>query len=112
VPETPGLRRGSLSGAGEGPELGEEVRRLLSLRGLLVEEILSGRLEGPVDYEQEPDEWVVLLAGHARLAVGGETIALSAGDWLFLPSGLPHTLLETEPGTRWLAVHLHGSGRG
>jgi hypothetical protein len=110
---TPRLRRGSLAGPGAGPELREEVRRLLSLRGLVVEEILSGLLEAPVGYEQEADEWVVLLAGRARLAAGGETIVLSPGDWVFLPSGLPHTLLETEPGTRWLAVHLaRGAGGG
>jgi cupin 2 domain-containing protein len=96
--------RGRLST--DGPEQGEDVRVLLEGRGVVVEEILSGTLDGPVEYLQDEDEWVALLAGRARLAVGGETLELTAGDWLFLPAGEPHTLLETERGSRWLAVRV------
>ena len=102
------LVRGTLAPGG-GPPTGEEVQRLVSARGVVVEEILSGRLEAPVDYLQDEDEWVVLLAGRASLAVGGETIELGPGDWLYLPSGLPHTLLETARGSRWLAVRIAAS---
>ena len=28
------------------------------------------------------------------------------GDWTFLPAGVPHSVIETEAGTNWLAVHL------
>ena len=49
----------------------------------------------------------MVLAGGATLEVDGERVELEARDWLFLPSGLPHRLVETEPGTSWLAVHLH-----
>jgi cupin 2 domain-containing protein len=89
-----------------GPETGEDVRALLDTGGVVVEEILSGTLDAPVDYLQDEDEWVVLLAGRARLAAGGESLELEAGDWLFLPAGEPHTLLETERGSRWLAVRI------
>ena len=101
-----GLVRGTLASPGDGPETGEEVRLLAAARRVVVEEILSGRLEAPADYLQDEDEWVVLLAGGARLAVDGETVELGPGDWLFLPSGLPHTLVETAPGSRWLAVRI------
>jgi cupin 2 domain-containing protein len=104
-----GVVRGRLAGPAGAPAAGEVVRRLAAVRNLVVEEILSGALPAPVEYVQEQDEWVALLAGQARLEVAGETHELGPGDWLLLPAGVPHTLLETEPGSAWLAVHLHGA---
>ena len=101
-----GLVHGRLAASDDAPARGEEVRRLAAARGVVVEEILSGRLEAPVDYIQDEDEWVVLLAGAATLTAGSETITLAAGDCLYLPSGLAHTLVRTEPGSRWLAVRI------
>ena len=71
---------------------------------MTVEQILSGRLEQPVSFLQDHDEWVVLLHGSARLDVDGSEFELGPGDWLFLPAGCPHTVLETQPGTSWLAL--------
>ncbi|HEX2046795.1 MAG TPA: hypothetical protein VHF27_03465 [Acidimicrobiales bacterium] len=48
----------------------------------------------------------MVLAGGAVLDVDGERVALGPSEWLFLPSGVPHAVLETAPGTSWLAVHL------
>jgi cupin 2 domain-containing protein len=98
--------RGQLRDAATAPQLGEEVERLLERRGVVVEQILSGTLESRVDYRQEHDEWVVLLTGHAALVVDGEHVELDAGDWLFLPALLEHTLVTTAPGSSWLAVHV------
>ena len=61
----------------------------------------------PAEYRQEQDEWVLLLEGGATLDVGGERVDLAPGDWVFLPAGVPHTLVRTDTGTSWLAVHLH-----
>jgi len=99
--------RGRLADAAGAPATGERVGVLASLAGggVRVEQILSGGLAEPVDYEQAEDEWVVLLAGAATLVVGGETVALTAGDWLYLPAGVPHRLVATEPGSSWLAVY-------
>jgi cupin 2 domain-containing protein len=99
-------RRGQLGDGAAAPELGESVERLLERNGVVVEHILSGTLPEPVDYRQEHDEWVVLLAGRAKLVVAGEDLDLNAGDWLFLPAGVPHRLVATAPGSSWLAVHL------
>ncbi len=49
----------------------------------------------------------MVVSGRAVLEVDGERLALAPGDWLFLPAGVPHTVLETDPPTSWLAVHLH-----
>jgi cupin 2 domain-containing protein len=79
---------------------------LLETRGVVVEQILSGALDAPVGYLQDTDEWVVLLEGRATLVVAGEDVALEAGDWLWLPAGVEHTLVETAPRSNWLAVHV------
>ena len=105
-----GYVRGRLRNPDEAPASGEEARELLAFGGAAVEQILSGRLEAPADYLQPQDEWVVVLAGAATLEVAGETLELTARDWLFLPAGLPHRLVRTEPGTDWLAIHLHRPG--
>jgi len=98
--------RGRLRDGATAPQLGEDVERLLELPGVVVEQILSGTLESRVDYRQEHDEWVVLLEGQATLVVDGENIELIAGDWLFLPALVEHTLVTTAPGSSWLAVHI------
>lgn len=73
----------------------------------MVEQILSGRIVEPQPYAQAQDEWVAVLAGGAVLDVDGEEVVLATGDWLFLPSGVAHTVVTTEAGTSWLAVHLY-----
>jgi cupin 2 domain-containing protein len=88
------------------PATGERTDELLRLRNLAVQQILSGELEEPVDYRQDHDEWVVVLAGSAVLIVDGERVELAPGDWVLLPGATPHRLEEAEPGTSWLAVHL------
>ena len=102
-------RRGRLRDVSEAPSAGERADEVLTIGGVVLEQILSGRLEGATDYLQEQDEWVVVLSGAATLEVEGETIELADRDWLFLPSRVPHRLVHTEPGTDWLAVHVHRS---
>ena len=46
-------------------------------------------------------------SGSATLELDGETVELAAREWLLMPAGLPHRLVHTEPGTEWLALHLH-----
>ena len=82
---------------------------MFTLRNMVVEQILSGPDVAPEDYLQEQDEWVTLLAGHAVLDVGDERVELGPGDWVLLPGGVPHRLVEVDSGSNWLAVHLHPS---
>ena len=106
------FRRGRLRDASEAPATGELVDEVLAFRNAVVDQILSGQLEAPADYLQSHDEWVVVLAGGATLEVDGEPVELAAREWLLLPSGVPHRLLATEPGTEWLAVHVHARDSG
>ena len=90
------------------PQEGERFDTLLSCKNLVVERIVSSSTGGTsTDYVQAHDEWVVLIQGEAVLRVAGESVSLKAGDYLFLPSGTPHSVEHTSGGAMWLAVHLH-----
>ncbi|HYH20679.1 MAG TPA: cupin domain-containing protein [Azospirillum sp.] len=59
-------------------------------------------------YDQEWDEFVVLVHGAASLEVEGEPErTLKPGDWLVIPSHVRHRVAWTQadPPTVWLAVH-------
>ncbi len=59
-------------------------------------------------YDQESDEWVILLQGKASLEFNNKTIIhLIAGDYLFIPSHKKHRIIRTssDPCCLWLAVH-------
>lgn len=99
---------GRLAPADDAPAVGERTEPLAAGRGFAVEQILSGRLVAPQEYEQDHDEWVVVLAGAAVLEVGGVAHDVGVGDWWLLPAGVRHRLLRTEPGTSWLTVRSTG----
>lgn len=86
---------------------GEHFDTLLSHRNLVIERIVSGADIQPVEYMQPQDEWVLLVQGAAVMDVAGTRTTLGAGDYLFLPAGTPHRVESCEPGTLWLAIHLH-----
>lgn len=92
----------------EMPLHGELFEQLLQTDKLRIERILSapGSSSGP--YNQDQDEWVLLLQGQAVLELEGEQVNLSAGEALFLPTQTPHRVLDTskEPPCIWLAVHI------
>lgn len=91
------------------PPTGERFDTLLSHRNLVIERILSSAHTVPAEYVQTQDEWVVLLKGEAVLEVAGRRVALTSGDYVFLPSGTGHTVASVSEGTLWLAIHLHAT---
>ena len=102
--------RGRLSDAADAPASGEVTDLVARVGTVVVEEIRSGAVGAPIDYCAEVDEWVVVLVGAATLTVDGETLELTAGDWVLLPARTPHTLVRTEPGTHWLTVTADAAG--
>lgn len=104
-----GVARGRLGSSADAPATGELTEEIGRVGGVAIEQILSGQLLAPVDYDQAHDEWVAVLHGGAVLEVAGERFELTAGDWIFLPAHCPHRLVETHPGTTWLALHGPGS---
>lgn len=67
---------------------------------------------GDAPYDQDHDEWVLLLKGAAALWVegAGERI-LRPGDHLLIPAHRRHRVLWTAEGepTVWLAIHFETS---
>jgi cupin 2 domain-containing protein len=104
--------RGRLRNPSEAPASGDLDDHVVEFRNAIVIQSLSGRLDEPVDYLQEQDEWVMVLSGAATLEVGGDTVELGPREWLFLPSGLPHRVVAVEPGTDWIAFHLFPDDAG
>lgn len=85
--------------------MGESTNLVANGSNWRIEQILSGRLEAPIDDCLDHDEWFVLLEGGAVIEVQGSPETLGSGDWMHLDPGVPHRVLATQPGTVWLAVH-------
>ncbi|MBE9604587.1 cupin domain-containing protein [Acetobacteraceae bacterium H6797] len=94
----------------------EEIfETLLQRPGCRLERITSHGQASPPGfwYEQSWDEWVLLLAGHARIDWAGERmIELRPGDSLLIPADTRHRVDFTTPDapTVWLALHLGEPG--
>ncbi|MGO9986631.1 MAG: cupin domain-containing protein [Rhodomicrobium sp.] len=93
---------------------GEETAVLLTREGLRIERIVSNGQASPPGfwYDQPSDEWVIVLAGAARLRFEAEPDArpLGPGDYVFIPAHARHRVDWTDPDrpTVWLAVHASG----
>lgn len=85
---------------------------LVERPGLRIERIVSTGQTTPEGqwYDQEADEWVLVIAGAARLRIEGEGTDrdLGEGDWILLPARCRHrvTWTRSEPPTVWLAIHF------
>jgi cupin 2 domain-containing protein len=88
----------------------ERVDALLTRPGLRIERIVSRGQASPPGfwYDQPEAEWVVVLAGAARLRFQDESEArvLAPGDWLDIAPHRRHRVEWTDPtvATVWLAV--------
>lgn len=108
----PGPRFGNLEGRRATPARGERHVTLVAAGEVVVEEILSGDVDTPVEFRcDDESEWVVVLEGRAVLSASGSARELLPGDWVELPAGLVHRLEHVEPGTRWLAVRWPATRR-
>ncbi len=90
----------------------ESFQEILSRPGINIERIVSRGHCSPKDfwYDQEADEWVLLVRGGAGLEFEGDdaVVELKPGDHLLIPAHRRHRVAWTsESGdTIWLAVHL------
>jgi cupin 2 domain-containing protein len=95
--------------AADSDEVFEELLRGGAFR---LERIVStGQATPPGEwYDQELDEWVVLLSGAARLRFEGDQrdLKLQPGDHLHIPAHRRHRVTWTDPTreTVWLALHF------
>jgi cupin 2 domain-containing protein len=92
--------------------MAEELTEVLAgRRGVRIERIVSTGQASPEGewYDQDTDEWVVIIAGAARLRIENEAEdrELGEGDWMLLPAHCRHrvTWTRAEPPTIWLTLH-------
>jgi len=94
----------------------EEFREILSRPGIKIERIVSFGQASPKDfwYDQAQGEWVILLAGEARIRFEDESQlrTLNPGDFLDIAPHRRHRVEWTHPEkpTVWLAVHYSHCG--
>ena len=95
------------------PELpGDELlQTLFQNNSLRIERIVSKGHHCAINewYDQDWDEWVLLIQGRARLQMQEQIkmIDLKPGDHLLLPAHQRHRVDWTDPDTEtiWLAIH-------
>jgi cupin 2 domain-containing protein len=107
------LKAGSLmSNLPARPLAGEAVESLCEGPGIRIERIVSTGQATPDGewYDQDSDEWVLVVKGAARLRIEGEAQdrELGEGDFVCLPAHCRHRVAWTqpEPPTIWLAIHM------
>ncbi len=92
-----------------GPD--EDVTTLLETSGARLVRIVSAGQATPegVWYDQDDNEWVVVLRGSAGLRIEGEddVRVLSAGDYVDIPAHIRHRVewTDADEPTVWLALH-------
>ena len=91
--------------------IGEEVfSAILSTPSVKLERIVSKGQVTPEGfwYDQNLDEWVILLRGEATILFeNAETVNLMPGDYLLIPAHAKHrvTYTSSDPECVWLALH-------
>ena len=91
------------------PPAAEAFEPLLECQGVKIERIISHSAASPEGfwYDQDQDEWVLLLKGEATLQLYPDTlVSLKTGDHVFLPAHQKHRVTYTAAETLWLAVHI------
>ncbi|MGA2731038.1 MAG: cupin domain-containing protein [Syntrophobacteraceae bacterium] len=89
---------------------GEIFETLAESGKIRVERIISDSHASPESfwYDQDENEWVLLLKGSAALRFdgSGDVLILEPGDWVDIPAHVRHRVEWTGPNqkTVWLAV--------
>lgn len=87
----------------------EELSILFQNPFVTIERIVSHSYSSPPGfwYDQDEDEWVVVLRGEATLEFeGGEVARMKEGDHVTIPRHVRHRVQQTDTKTIWLAVRI------
>ena len=96
---------------------GEVSETLAAGAGGRIERIVSHGQASPAGfwYDQDEDEWVMVLAGWARLSIEGEAdeLEMNPGDAVLIPAHCRHRVAWTDPDepTVWIAVFMKADPR-
>jgi cupin 2 domain-containing protein len=87
----------------------EESLSLFENPSVKIERIASRSYSSPPGfwYDQDEDEWVMVMRGEATLEFeGGELVRMKEGDYVTIPRHVKHRVQQTDLKTIWLAVHV------
>ncbi|PSB04912.1 cupin [Merismopedia glauca CCAP 1448/3] len=92
----------------------ELFETILAQSNILIERIISSGQTTPLGqwYDQETDEWVILLQGEAELSYrDGTRLTMQTGDYVMIPAHHQHRVEYTSsnPVCIWLAIHIKHS---
>lgn len=86
---------------------------LLEQSGVRIERIVSYGQASPEGfwYDQDQDEWIIVLQGAAKLEFEDRTVEMNRGDFLHIRAHEKHRVAWTAPSepTIWLAVHYESA---
>ena len=93
------------------PELyeSEQSLSLFEKPSIKIERIVSQSYSSPAGfwYDQDEDEWVIVLRGEATLEFErGELVRMKEGDHVTIARHVKHRVQQTGPETIWLAVRI------
>jgi cupin 2 domain-containing protein len=86
---------------------------LLEQPGVRIERIISYGQASPEGfwYDQDQDEWIIVLQGAAKLEFEDRIVEMNRGDYLHIGAHEKHRVAWTTPDepTIWLAVHFEST---
>lgn len=84
----------------------EILESLLQLPNIKIQKITSHGQTSDEWYEQEEDEWVVIIEGEGELTFeDGRVIRLGKGEYIHIPRMQKHKVTYCASPTIWLAIH-------
>ncbi|WP_107668771.1 cupin domain-containing protein [Cyanothece sp. BG0011] len=92
------------------PKKQEIFETIINSKNVIIERIISTGQTTPEGswYDQDQDEWVILLQGEATLLYSdNSSIDLKSGDYLLIKAHQKHRVIFTssDPPCIWLAIH-------
>jgi cupin 2 domain-containing protein len=88
------------------PSIGEIHETLFKQNNIEISHIVSSSKLPDIEYDQEKDEFAIILEGAARLEIEGREVCLKKGEHIFIKAHTKHRVLTCDNGTRWLAVYM------
>ena len=86
----------------------EIIENIIQYNNLRIERIISQGQASPKNfwYDQDENEWVLILQGSARLQFADKFVILQEGDYINIPARKKHRVVWTDPDqkTIWLTI--------
>ncbi len=86
----------------------ELFKNIVTHKNIKIERIISKGHTSPSNgwYDQEENEWVIILKGEASLEFEDKIVDLKEGDYINIPAHQKHKVIQTSQNieTIWLAI--------